>query len=95
MVTPPDTAVSAAAIRTWHVPAPGSQNPDPEEDVPVSVTGTDAEPAFTEVGDVDEGVAGGGAMTFPISTPQLFVASTYSWIVQNVWPSQGSTLVWE
>src|SRR5258708_672662 len=66
-VTPPETA---AAIR--HVPEPGSQKPEPDVEVPVNVTDTDEEPALTEVGDVDAGVAGGGAMILPTSTPQLF-----------------------
>src|SRR5690349_7806196 len=56
--TPPFTD---AAMR--HDPEPGSQKPEPDVDVPVSVTTTDAEPAFTELGDVEVGVAGGGART--------------------------------
>jgi hypothetical protein len=55
-VTPP---LTDAAMR--HDPEPGSQNPEPEVTVPVSVTSVEVEPAFTEVGDVEAGVAGGGA----------------------------------
>ena len=89
-VTPP---LAAAAIR--QVPEPGSPKPEPDVEVPVNVTTTDVEPALTDVGEVEAGVAGGGARILPTFTPQLFVPSTYSWIVQNVCPSHGSTLVCE
>jgi len=49
-------------------PAPGSKNPEPEEDVPVIVTFVDDCPAATlELADV--GWAGGGARSFTTSTP--------------------------
>ena len=82
-----------AAIR--HEPDPGSQKPEPEDDVPVSVTLVEACPTATAEGLVEAGVAGGGAAILPTLTPQVSVLSTYSWMVQNVWPSQGSTLVCE
>jgi hypothetical protein len=89
-VTPP---LTDTAMR--HVPEPGSQNPEPDVEVPVSTTDTEVAPALIEVGEVEAGVAGGGARILPTLTPQLSVPSVYSWIVQNVWPSHGSTLVWE
>ena len=51
--------------------------------------------AYRDDGLVEAGVAGGGAAILPTFTPQLSVLSTYSWIVQNVWRSHGSTLVCE
>jgi hypothetical protein len=48
-------------------PVPGSKNPEPEEDVPVTVTLTEAWPAATVPADV--GCAGGGARSFTTSTP--------------------------
>src|ERR671930_1033704 len=78
-VTPPSIA---AAIR--QEPEPGSQKPEPADEVPVSVTLTDDCPVSTLVGLVDAGAAGGGAGILPTFTPQLSVLSVYSWIVQNV-----------
>ena len=82
-----------AAIR--HEPEPGSQNPEPADDVPVIVTSTDDCPDATFVGLAEAGAAGGGAAILPTFTPQLSVLSVYSWIVQKVCASHGSTLVIE
>jgi hypothetical protein len=82
-----------AAMR--HAPKPASQKPEPELDVPVSVTVADDWPTASEDGLAALGAAGGGAAILPTLTPQLSVLSVYSWIVQNVCWSHGSTLVIE
>jgi hypothetical protein len=48
-------------------PVPGSKNPEPEEDVPVTLTLTEDWLAATVPADV--GCAGGGARSFTTSTP--------------------------
>jgi hypothetical protein len=82
-----------AAMR--QAPEPGSQKPEPALAVPVSVTLSDDWPAAADAGLAELGMAGAGAAIFPTFTPQLSVPSTYSWIVQNVCLSHGSTLVIE
>src|SRR6185503_11347046 len=77
------------------VSGPGSKNPEPPVDVPVIVTGTDDWPGRTVLGLADAGVAGGGAFSWITRTPQTLFALAYSWNVQNVWSSVGSTTVWE
>jgi hypothetical protein len=62
-VIPPDTV---APIRFAN-PDPGSKNPDPETEGPVMVTVVEDCPTATlEL--ADDGVAGGGAISFAIAT---------------------------
>ena len=63
--TPPDTE---AASRFGN-PAPGSNQPEPETDVPVTTTGTEAWPAATVSGAAVENAAGGGAISSATRTP--------------------------
>jgi len=48
------------------------ETPEPDADVPVSVTATDESPAQTVLGDALDGVAGGGAFSWTARTAQLF-----------------------
>ena len=84
-VTPPDTE---AASRFGN-PAPGSKNPEPETDVPLTTTDTEAWPAATVSGAAVENAAGGGAISSATRTPYESVASQYSWIVHIVMSSVG------
>ena len=56
-----------AAIRFGN-PVPGSKKPDPEVEVPVIVTLTDDWPVAT-VEFAEDGVAGGGGISFATSIP--------------------------
>ena len=74
---------------------PGSKNPEPFVEVPVIVTVTDAWPGRIVLGAAEAGVAGGGAFSWITRTPQSSSALAYSWKVQKVWLSVGSTTVCE
>jgi hypothetical protein len=83
--------VTLALIRFGN-PAPGSKNPEPEDDVPVMVTLVEAWPTGTlELADV--GCAGGGATSLITSTPYVSGPSQNSWTDHIVISSLGSTLV--
>jgi hypothetical protein len=81
------------------VSGPGSKNSEPEVDVPVTVTLTEERPVQTADGEVLTGAAGGGALRWTARTAQLpakpepAALSAYSWKVQTVWSSFGSTSV--
>ena len=66
------------------VSGPGSKKPEPFNDVPVIITGTDDRPVRIVLGAADAGVAGGGAFSWMTRTPQTFWADVYSWNVQKV-----------
>ena len=74
---------------------PGSKNPESLLDVPVITTEVDVWPCETVAGLAADGVAGGGALSWIARTPQELFAFAYSWKVQKVWLSVGSTTVWE
>ncbi len=76
-------------------PGPGSKNPEPSVEVPVTSTPAEQLPAVTLVGLAPDGVAGGGACSWITLTPQTLVALAYSWKVQKVMLSLGSTTVCE
>jgi hypothetical protein len=63
--------------------------------VPVIVTLTDELPCATFAGEAELGFAGGGARSLITWTPQELVALAYSWKVQKVMLSVGSTTVCE
>ena len=66
---------------------------EPEDDVPVIVTFTEAWPAATLGGAAAEGVAGGGASSLAALQPYVFVPLQYSWMVHIVMSSKGSRQV--
>src|SRR5262245_29151453 len=76
-------------------PGPGSKKPEPATICPVTVTSTDDASAGIVGGVTDEGVAGGGASSRTTRVSHVPSASVYSWIVQNVMSSSGSTSVLE
>ena len=55
------------ALMRFAKPAPGSKNPEPEDEVPVTLTVAEAWPAATEP--AEDGCAGGGATSLTTSTP--------------------------
>ena len=74
-------------------PAPGSKKPEPSVDVPVTSEPIEQLPAATV--SAAEGVAGGGACSWITLTPHELLELAYSWKVQKVMLSLGSTTVWE
>ncbi len=74
---------------------PGSKNPEPDDDVPVTMTLTELCPAATLEGDAEEGAAGGGAINLMTRVPHELVALAYSCTVHMVISSVGSTTVCE
>jgi hypothetical protein len=63
--------------------------------VPIRVTLWAVAPWAKEGGVQEAGVAGGGASSLVTRTPQELAALQYSWNVQRVWSSEGSTAVAE
>ena len=80
------------------VSGPGSKNSEPDADVPVRVAETDERPVHTAA-ETLAGVAGGGALSWTARTaqfpakPEPVESNAYSWNVQTVWSSVGSTSV--
>src|SRR3954454_16969071 len=74
---------------------PGSKKPEPVTWVPVICTFTDDCPGATGLGLAVDGVAGGGGCSLITRRPQEFVEFAYSWKVQKVMLSVGSTTVCE
>ncbi len=74
---------------------PGSKKPEPLDEVPVTFTVTDGCPGRSVSGEAEAGIAGGGGCSLITRRPQEFVELAYSWKVQKVMLSVGSTTVWE
>lgn len=85
--------LNAAAMRFAN-PAPGSKKPVPDADVPVT-TMFPVVPCSIVFGTSVVIAAGAGALICTHLTAQELVALAYSWKVQNVWSSEGSTTVIE
>src|SRR5579862_4178190 len=88
-VTPsPFTVADSRFGKPW----PGSKNPELLTDDPVMVTST-VVLAFTVAGAADDSIAGGGALRWVTRMPHESSATVFSWNVQNVILSVGSTTV--
>src|SRR5919201_4667585 len=74
---------------------PGSKKPDPSVESPSTSTPTEHWPSGTVAGVAVVGVAGGGACSLITLTPHELFAFAYSWKVQKVMLSLGSTTVCE
>ncbi len=97
-VTPPLTEAAMWLAKPGPpVSGPGSKKPEPDVEVPVTVTETAAWPAAIVGGLAAEGEAGGGARSCVARTPHPPKSSMaeYSWNVQKVMSSLGSTTVCE
>src|SRR5262249_60237101 len=88
----PRSTPTAALTRFAH-PGPGSKNPEPAADNPVTRTLMDGWNLGMVLGTTETGIAGGGASSLATWRPQELATFVYSWIVHIDMPSLGSRLV--